>query len=74
MQLRTAVSRVLSAKEAMWDELLVRVNQKDPRLRRYGWTDEDYNEQASRAKFEFAVELYQRCVPGVLLCYAVDPD
>ncbi|TFK90784.1 hypothetical protein K466DRAFT_574048 [Polyporus arcularius HHB13444] len=64
MHLYRSVMWVMSVKEAMWDELLVRVNQKDPRLRRYGWTDEDYNEQASRAKFDFAVELYQSDMRG----------
>ena len=62
MHLYRSVMWVLSVKEAMWDELLARVEKKDARLRRYGWEDEDYTELASRAKFDFAVELYQRCV------------
>ena len=60
MHLYRTVTWVLSTKEAMWDELLVRVQQRDETLRKYGWMDEDYNEQSSRAKFEAAVELYQR--------------
>ena len=60
MHLHHSVTWVLSTKEAMWDELLVRVQQRDETLRKYGWMDEDYNEQSSRAKFEAAVELYQR--------------
>ena len=60
MHLHHSVTWVLSTKEAMWDELLVRVQQRDETLRKYGWMDEDYNEQSSRAKFEAAVELYTR--------------
>ena len=62
MQLYRVVTSVLSTKEAMWDELLVRVNKKDPELMKYGWQDEDYTEQGSRERFEHAIEQYQRCV------------
>ncbi|RPD82345.1 hypothetical protein L226DRAFT_541690 [Lentinus tigrinus ALCF2SS1-7] len=64
MHLYRSVMWVISVKEAMWDELLAKVEKKDPLLRRYGWTDEDYTEQASRSKFEFAVELYQSDMRG----------
>ena len=62
MQLFRAVAGVLSTKEAMWDELLDRVNRHDPILEKYGWQEEDYDEQASRERFEHAVEQYQRWV------------
>lgn len=60
VHLYRSVTWVLSTKEAMWDELLVRVLADDPTLRRFGWRDEDYNELASRAKFDIAIEQYQR--------------
>ncbi|KAI0756792.1 hypothetical protein C8Q80DRAFT_1215626 [Daedaleopsis nitida] len=64
MHLFRTFTYVLSIKEAMWDELLVRVHAKDERLRRYGWRDEDYNEQTSRAIFDYAVELYESDMRG----------
>ena len=60
MHLYRTVTWVLSTKEAMWDELLVRVQAKDEILMKFGWAEEDYNEQASRARFESAIEQYQR--------------
>ena len=60
MQLYRVVTGVLSTKEAMWDELLDRVSKKDPILKKYGWQDEDYTEQASREMFEQAIDQYQR--------------
>ena len=62
MHLYRTVTWVLSTKEAMWDELLARVQAKDETLRKFGWRDEDYNEQASRARFEYAIDQYQRSV------------
>ena len=62
MHLYRAVTFVLSTKEAMWDELLDRVTRRDPVLQKYGWQEEDYNEAASRERFEHAIEQYQRCV------------
>ena len=62
MQLFRALGLVMSVKEAMWDELLARVQAKDETLRKFGWGDEDYNEQASRARFEYAIDQYQRSV------------
>ena len=62
MHLYRSVMWVLSVKEAMWDELLARVQAKDETLRKFGWRDEDYNEQASRARFEYAIDQYQRSV------------
>ena len=60
MHLYRTVTWVLSTKEAMWDELLARVQAKDEILKKFGWAEEDYNEQASRARFESAIEQYQR--------------
>ncbi|KAH9898183.1 hypothetical protein C8Q73DRAFT_390377 [Cubamyces lactineus] len=64
MHLYRAVTFVLSTKEAMWEELAARVSAQDPALRRFGWRDEDYSEQASRARFEQAVDLYQSDMRG----------
>ncbi|KAI0375218.1 hypothetical protein BV20DRAFT_1048391 [Pilatotrama ljubarskyi] len=64
MHLYRAVTFVLSTKEAMWEELLARVEARDEELRRFGWRKEDYNEQASRARFELAVDQYQSDMRG----------
>ncbi len=60
MHLYRAVTFVLSTKEAMWEELAARVAARDPELRRFGWGEEDYTPHASRARFETAVDQYQR--------------
>ncbi len=60
MHLYRTVTWVLSTKEAMWDELLVRVQAKDDSLKKFGWAEEDYHEQASRARFECAIDQYER--------------
>nr|VWO94318.1 N/A [Ganoderma boninense] len=64
MHLYRTVTWVLSTKEAMWDELLVHVQAKDEILKKFGWTEEDYNEQASRARFECAIDQYQSDMRG----------
>ncbi|TBU34698.1 hypothetical protein BD311DRAFT_650076 [Dichomitus squalens] len=64
MHLYRTVTWVLSTKEAMWDELLARVQARDETLRKFGWKDEDYNEQASRARFEYAIDQYQSDMRG----------
>lgn len=61
MHLYRTVTWVLSTKEAMWDELLVHVKAKAEKLKKFGWLGEDdFNEQASRARFECAIDQYQR--------------
>ncbi|OSD03293.1 hypothetical protein PYCCODRAFT_1477156, partial [Trametes coccinea BRFM310] len=70
MHLYRAVTFVLSTKEAMWDELCARVAARDPELERFGWREGDWSEQASRARFELAVDQYQRCV-GLDLSFAL---
>ncbi|PIL31735.1 hypothetical protein GSI_06439 [Ganoderma sinense ZZ0214-1] len=64
MHLYRTVTWVLSTKEAMWDELLVHVQSKDEILKKFGWTQEDYNEQTSRARFECAIDQYQSDMRG----------
>ncbi|KAI0361391.1 hypothetical protein OH77DRAFT_1516362 [Trametes cingulata] len=64
MHLYRAVTFVLSTKEAMWEELLARVEARDEELKRFGWREEDYSEQASRARFELAVDQYQSDMRG----------
>ncbi|KAI8990481.1 hypothetical protein BD414DRAFT_535785 [Trametes punicea] len=64
MHLYRAVTSVLATKEAMWEELEARVAARDPELVRFGWREEDYNERASRARFELAVDQYQSDMRG----------
>ncbi|OBZ79347.1 Pheromone-regulated membrane protein 10 [Grifola frondosa] len=59
MHLYRTVTFVLSLKEAMWDELRVRIESRNQSLKRYGWEDGDYDEDISRAKFEAMVEQYE---------------
>lgn len=68
MHLYRAVTFVLSTKEAMREELAAKVAVRDPELRRFGWRDEDYAEPVSRARFEIAVDQYQRCVGFCVFC------
>ena len=65
MHLHRAVGLVYGVKEAMWDELMVRVHRHDETLKKYGWKADDYNEQASRTRFDFAIAQYKRCVSRV---------
>lgn len=60
MALFRALGLVLAAKEAMWEELMVRVARGDRRLARYGWEGEDYSEARSRIRFEGLVEQYRK--------------
>ncbi|KAI0652066.1 hypothetical protein C8Q79DRAFT_936021 [Trametes meyenii] len=64
MHLYRSVTFVISTKEAMWEELMARVTAHDEELRRFGWGDADYNEQSSRARFEYAVDQYQSDMRG----------
>ncbi|KAI0830529.1 hypothetical protein BC628DRAFT_874999 [Trametes gibbosa] len=64
MHLYRAVTFVLSTKEAMWEELAAKIAVRDPELRRFGWRDQDYSEQVSRARFEIAVDQYQSDMRG----------
>ena len=53
MHLYQASQMVYAVKEAMWEELVARVNKKDPKLAVYGWkSGEDYILKESRRKFE----------------------
>ncbi|KIP07956.1 hypothetical protein PHLGIDRAFT_127310 [Phlebiopsis gigantea 11061_1 CR5-6] len=60
MHLYIAVGKVLGAREAMWGELVKRVEARDAALARYGWGAEDYELQQSRAKFDALVRQYER--------------
>ncbi|GBE77747.1 hypothetical protein SCP_0106290 [Sparassis crispa] len=61
MHLFSAVRRVLSVKEAMWEELINRVVKRDESLRKYGWTAaDDYTEDSSRRKFDALVHQYDK--------------
>ena len=59
MHLYQAVNMVLSVREAMWDELKKRVDERDPELARYGWKEKDFDEVISRDKFDALVERYR---------------
>ncbi|KAI0094104.1 hypothetical protein BDY19DRAFT_902763 [Irpex rosettiformis] len=60
MHLYQAARMVYAAKEAMWEELIDRVDKKDPKLAVYGWkTVKDYWLEESRRKFEGLFEGYE---------------
>lgn len=59
LQLRTSVCRVLSAKEAMWDELKERIERDRESLGIYGWESTDFEEAAARQIFDALIERYR---------------
>lgn len=63
MHLYQASRMVFAAKEAMWDELMARVEAQDHRLTCHGWKlGEDYNAKESRRKFEGIFGRYKQYV------------
>ncbi len=57
MHLYQAVRMVLAVKEAMWDELVKRVDANDRSWRLHGWEeDTDYDERSSRDRVEALVD------------------
>ena len=65
MQLKRSVALVLSAKEAMWDELRKRIESREREDEReeltalHGWEDSDFSVDASRKIFDRLVERYK---------------
>ena len=65
MQLKRSVALVLSAKEAMWDELRERIESREREDEReeltalHGWEDSDFSVDASRKIFDRLVERYK---------------
>lgn len=65
MQLKRTVALVLSAKEAMWEELRERITSRERETDReelmavYGWEDGDFEKDASRKIFDRLVERYK---------------
>lgn len=63
MQLQRAVSLVLATKEAMWEELLDKVDNNREFLEAYGFDEDDFERmEMIRAKFEAMVEQYKKLV------------
>jgi hypothetical protein len=63
MHLYQASRMVFAAKEAMWDELMARVEAQDQRLRCHGWkVGDDYSAKESRRKFEGIFGRYKQYV------------
>lgn len=63
MHLYQASRMVYGAKEAMWEELVVRINKKDQSLEMYGWNSEhDFRIEESRRKFEGLFDGYKQYV------------
>lgn len=60
LQLHRAVVTVLSAKEAMWEELKELMKQERNSLYIYGWEENEFDERSSRKKFNCLVERYKR--------------
>ncbi|KAI0702334.1 hypothetical protein BC835DRAFT_1263900 [Cytidiella melzeri] len=60
MHLYQASRTVFAVKEAMWDELKGRMEEKDEGLVEHGWkTCEDYQEEESRRRFDGLLEGYK---------------
>ncbi|KAI0094360.1 hypothetical protein BDY19DRAFT_912415 [Irpex rosettiformis] len=65
MQLKRSVALVLSAKEAMWEELKERIeerereNEREELIALYGWEDSDLSGDAPRKIFDRLVERYK---------------
>ena len=60
MQLHRALGQVVACKEAMWDELLVKIERDQESLRMYGWDDGDFSAATSRQKFEALFAQYMK--------------
>ena len=60
IQLHRAVGQVTAAKEAMWEELCVKLEKDPASLRPYGWDDGDFQMSVSRQKFEALLEQYKK--------------
>lgn len=60
MHLYVAAGMVLGAREAMWEELVKRVEGRDAGLAKYGWGEEEYELLESRAKFDALVRRYEQ--------------
>lgn len=54
-----AVGLVYAAKEAMWDELKALMSRGPDSLAEYGWDESEYNEEASRERFDAMFERYK---------------
>ncbi|KAF7797183.1 hypothetical protein EIP86_008375, partial [Pleurotus ostreatoroseus] len=59
MHLRRMTGLVESAREAMVDELLAMVVQGDRTLGKFGWEEDEYNEDVSREKFDLLWEQFK---------------
>lgn len=60
LQLYRSAGSVFAVKEAMWDVLRHLTATKDPMLKKYGWTDDDYErEDRCRTKFDSLVQRYK---------------
>jgi hypothetical protein len=60
MQLQRALGQVIACKEAMWEELSIKIERDKASLRPYGWDDGDFNTVTSRQKFEALFAQYMK--------------
>lgn len=60
IMLNRAVGLVFAIKEAMWDELLDKVETNRDILAAYGWESGDFHRDTCRQKFEAMLEQYRK--------------